>query len=85
VPIYSTKRQGANILKTKRKRRKGKAAPYKATELHLGAGLFPYWVPPPFPVLGFGAIFFLISDCQVLERRIPVVVSHLDLGAGLPL
>jgi hypothetical protein len=79
------KRQGANILKTKQKRRKGKAAPYNATELHLGGRSFPLLGATPFPVLGFGAIFFLISDCQVLERRIPVVVSHLDLGAGLPL
>jgi len=86
--IQAKKRQGANILKKTRKakkRRKGKSAPYKATELYLGAGLFPCWAPPPFPVLGFGAIFFLISDCQVMERRIPAVVSHPDLGAGLPL
>jgi len=71
--------------KESKKRRKGKSAPYKATELYLGAGLFPCWMPPPFPVLGFGAIFFLILDCLVLERRIPAVVIHPDLGAGLPL
>ena len=75
-------RQGANILK---KRRKGKLHHTRQQNYIWGAGLFPCWAPPPFPVLGFGAIFFLISDCQVLERRIPAVVSHPDLGAGLPL
>ena len=75
------------IKKTRKakKRRKGKSAPYKATELYLGGRSFPLLGANPFPVLGFGAIFFLISDCQVLERRIPAVVSHPDLGAGLPL
>jgi hypothetical protein len=52
VPIYSKKRQGANILKTKRKRRKGKAAPYKATELHLGGRSFPLLGATPLPCFG---------------------------------
>ena len=82
------KRQGANILKKQGKQKKeGKETPHHTRQQNYiwGAGLFPCWAPPPFPVLGFGAIFFLISDCQVLERRIPAVVSHPDLGAGLPL
>ena len=82
------KRQGANILKKTRKAKKeGKENPHHTRQQNYiwGAGLFPCWAPPPFPVLGFGAIFFLISDCQVLERRILAVVSHPDLGAGLPL
>ena len=53
VPIYSNKkRQGANILNKKRKRRKGKAAPYKATELHLGGRSFPLLGATPFPCFG---------------------------------
>lgn len=83
--IQNKKRQGANILNKKEK--EGKEKPHHTRQQNYiwGAGLFPCWAPPPFPVLGFGAIFFLISDCQVLERRIPAVVSHPDLGAGLPL
>ena len=53
VSIYSKqKRQGANILNKKRKRRKGKAAPYKATELHLGGRSFPLLGATPFPCFG---------------------------------
>ena len=83
--IQNKKRQGANILNKKGK--EGKEKPHHTRQQNYiwGAGLFSCWAPPPFPVLGFGAIFFLISDCLVLERRIPAVVSHPDLGAGLPL
>ena len=84
--LFKTKkRQGANILNKKEK--EGKEKPHHTRQQNYiwGAGLFPCWAPPPFPVLGFGAIFFLISDCLVLERRIPAVVIHPDLGAGLPL
>jgi len=85
--LFKTKkRQGANVL-NKKKEKEGKEKPHHTRQQNYiwGAGLFPCWAPPPFPVLGFGAIFFLISDCPVLERRIPAVVIHPDLGAGLPL
>ena len=84
--IQNKKRQGANVL-NKKKEKEGKEKPHHTRQQNYiwGAGLFPCWAPPPFPVLGFGAIFFLISDCLVLERRIPAVVIHPDLGAGLPL
>jgi len=50
--IQNKKRQGAHILNKKRKRRKGKAAPYKATELHLGGRSFPLLGATPFPCFG---------------------------------
>ena len=84
--IQNNKKARCQCIKQK-KEKEGKEKPHHTRQQNYiwGAGLFPCWAPPPFPVLGFGAIFFLISDCLVLERRIPAVVSHPDLGAGLPL
>jgi len=53
--IQAKKRQGANILKKTRKakkRRKGKSAPYKATELYLGGRSFPLLGATPLPCFG---------------------------------
>ena len=87
VPIYSKQKKARCQCIKQKKEKEGKEKPHHTRQQNYiwGAGLFPCWAPSPFPVLGFGAIFFLISDCQVLERRIPAVVSHPDLGAGLPL
>ena len=87
VPIYSKQKKARCQCIKQKKEKEGKEKPHHTRQQNYiwGAGLFPCWAPPPFPVLGFGAIFFLISDCLVLERRIPAVVSHPDLGAGLPL
>ena len=52
VPIYSKQKKARCQCIKKRKRRKGKAAPYKAIELHLGGRSFPLLDATPFPCFG---------------------------------
>jgi len=87
VPIYSKQKKArCQYIKQKKKKKERKSRTIQGNRITFGGQVFsPVGRHPPFPVLGFGAIFFLISDCLVLERRIPAVVIHPDLGAGLPL
>jgi len=86
------KKQGANLFKKRarcqyiKKKKERKSRTIQGNRITFVRQAFsPVGRHPTFLVLGFGAIFFLISDHQVLERRFPAVVRPPDLGAGLPL